>query len=137
MKKIAIAVMAVSLISGLAFAEEFKYTTPIPDGIITPNEVKTSIGTLDFTDGVPSRQTADKVYDFMDTARAADAFLRPLCAHRKNARSEQRCRRIWLSRTFYAFQGRPKRIGGMAMPLRRWRCLPSMLDFSAKTLILT
>ncbi len=30
MKKITIAVMAVSLIGGLAFAEGFKYTTKIP-----------------------------------------------------------------------------------------------------------
>jgi hypothetical protein len=57
-------------------AEKFKYTTSIPEGILTPDKVETSIGTLDFTDGVPSRKTADKVYDFMDTARAADAFLK-------------------------------------------------------------
>ena len=61
-------------------AEKFKYTTPIPEGIITPDKVETSIGTLDFTDGVPSRATADKVYDFMDTSRAADAFLKGMPA---------------------------------------------------------
>ena len=60
--------------------EKFKYTTEIPAGILTPDKVETSIGTLDFTDGVPSRQTADKVYDFMDTARAADAFLKGMPA---------------------------------------------------------
>ena len=48
--------------------------------IVTPDKVETSIGTLDFTDGVPSRETADKVYDFMDTARAADAFLKGMPA---------------------------------------------------------
>ncbi|MHC4320421.1 MAG: DUF1254 domain-containing protein, partial [Planctomycetota bacterium] len=37
-------------------------------------------GTLDFTDGVPSRKTADMVYDFMDTSRAADAFLKGMPA---------------------------------------------------------
>jgi hypothetical protein len=61
-------------------AEQYKYTTEIPEGIITPDKVETSIGTLDFTDGVPSRKTADKVYDFMDTARAADAFLKGMPA---------------------------------------------------------
>ncbi len=61
-------------------AEKFKYTTPIPEGITTPDKVETSIGTLNFTDGVPSRETADKVYDFMDTARAADAFLKGMPA---------------------------------------------------------
>jgi hypothetical protein len=61
-------------------AETFKYTTKIPEGIVTPDKVKTSIGTLKFTDGVPSRETADKAYDFMDTARAADAFLKGMPA---------------------------------------------------------
>ena len=61
--------------AGPVCAEEFKLTTPIPEGITTPDKVETSIGTLDFTDGVPSRETADKVYDFMDTSRAAEAFL--------------------------------------------------------------
>lgn len=61
-------------------AEKSKYTTDIPEGIMTPDKVETSIGTLNFTDGVPSRQTADKAYDFMDTARAADSFLKGMPA---------------------------------------------------------
>ncbi|MGB0257659.1 MAG: hypothetical protein ACPGES_03310, partial [Coraliomargarita sp.] len=66
-------------------ADSFQYTTEIPEGIITPDTVKTSIGTLTFTDGVPSRETADKAYDFMDTARAADAFLKGMPAASVNA----------------------------------------------------
>ncbi|MEL7450592.1 MAG: DUF1254 domain-containing protein [Pseudomonadota bacterium] len=61
-------------------AEKFEYTTPIPEGIMTPDKVETSIGTLTFTDGVPSRDTAERAYDFMDTARAADAFLKGMPA---------------------------------------------------------
>ncbi len=61
-------------------ADSFEYTTEIPEGILTPDTVETSIGTLTFTDGVPSRETADKAYDFMDTARAADAFLKGMPA---------------------------------------------------------
>jgi len=61
-------------------ADRFQYTTAIPDGILTPDTVETSIGTLTFTDGVPSRETAEKAYDFMDTARAADAFLKGMPA---------------------------------------------------------
>ena len=80
MKTIVTAAVAAILIAGPAFAEEFKYTTPIPEGIITPDKVETSIGTLKFTDGVPSRKTADVVYDFMDTSRAADAFLKGMPA---------------------------------------------------------
>ena len=74
-----------ALVVGTATADEtattkYKYTTEIPEGILTPDKVETSIGTLNFTDGVPSRETADKAYDFMDTARAADAFLKGMPA---------------------------------------------------------
>ncbi len=74
------ATTAVLFSAGFVCAKEFKFTTPIPEGITTPDKMKTSIGTLDFTDGVPSRETADKVYDFMDTSRAADAFLKGMPA---------------------------------------------------------
>lgn len=69
-----------SICATSSIAENLKYTTEIPKGILTPDKVETSIGTLNFTDGVPSRETADKVYDFMDTARAADAFLKGMPA---------------------------------------------------------
>ncbi|WP_018969895.1 DUF1254 domain-containing protein [Rubritalea marina] len=71
--------LGVSLSTATA-QDSFKYTTEIPAGIITPDKVETSIGELDFTDGVPSRETAEKAYDFMDTARAADAFLKGMPA---------------------------------------------------------
>ncbi|MEP4076311.1 DUF1254 domain-containing protein [Haloferula sp.] len=76
-----ICLLALSALCTTASAQEkFKYTTEIPEGITTPDKVETSIGELDFTDGVPSRETADKVYDFMDTSRAADAFLKGMPA---------------------------------------------------------
>ena len=76
-----ICLLALGVLCTTASAQEkFKYTTPIPEGIVTPDKVKTSIGELNFTDGVPSRETADKVYDYMDTARAADAFLKGMPA---------------------------------------------------------
>ncbi|TWT55156.1 hypothetical protein Pla22_28100 [Rubripirellula amarantea] len=52
------------------------------DSISTPNEVDTSIGTLKFLDGAPLHETAEKVYDFLDTSRAMDAFLKgqPACS---------------------------------------------------------
>jgi hypothetical protein len=46
------------------------------DSISTPNEVETSMGTLKFLDGAPLPETAEKVYDYLDTARAADAFMK-------------------------------------------------------------
>jgi hypothetical protein len=65
--------IAAVLFVGSAFTEVSK---EVLDSISTPNEVKTSIGTLKFLDGAPYPETAQKVYDYLDTARAADAFLK-------------------------------------------------------------
>ena len=46
------------------------------DSISTPNKVKTSIGTLEFLDGAPLPETSEKVYDYLDTMRGVDAFLK-------------------------------------------------------------
>jgi hypothetical protein len=55
--------------------QRMKMTTPIPAQITTPPQVTTSIGTLQFTDGVPTPDTAQRVYDNLDTIRATEAFL--------------------------------------------------------------
>jgi hypothetical protein len=44
--------------------------------IQTPEKVETSIGTLEFLDGAPTSETADKVYDYLDRMRGVDAFLK-------------------------------------------------------------
>ena len=54
----------------------YSQTTDIPEGITTPDHVETSIGTLDFFDGVPSKNTAENVYDYLDRMRGVDAFLK-------------------------------------------------------------
>ena len=46
------------------------------DSISTPNQVETSIGTLEFLDGAPLPETAERVYDYLDTMRGVDAFLK-------------------------------------------------------------
>jgi len=46
------------------------------NSISTPNQVKTSIGTLKFLDGAPYPETAERVYDYLDTMRGVDAFLK-------------------------------------------------------------
>ncbi len=46
------------------------------DAISTPNRVETSIGTLKYIDGAPFPQTAEKIYDFLDTMRGVDVFLK-------------------------------------------------------------
>ena len=51
-------------------------TTEIPVNITTPDVVETSIGTLNFFDGVPTKDTADLVQEYLDRARGVDAFLK-------------------------------------------------------------
>jgi len=45
---------------------KMKMTTAIPEGIETPNTLQTEIGELNFFDGVPLRDTEQKVYDYID-----------------------------------------------------------------------
>jgi hypothetical protein len=47
----------------------------IPPILITPDRVETRIGPLQFKDGAPSAETAEKVYDTLDFTRALDSYL--------------------------------------------------------------
>ena len=71
------ATLAGLVLAGAASAGSHSYsqTTDIPKSITTPDKVKTTIGTLQFFDGVPSEGTVDKVYDYVDRARAVDVFI--------------------------------------------------------------
>jgi len=51
------------------------YNTPIPAKITTPDRVETSLGTLDFNDGVPTAETAQKLLDNLDLMRGVEVFL--------------------------------------------------------------
>jgi hypothetical protein len=51
------------------------FNNRIPDKILTPDVVQTRIGTLDFVDGVPTAETARKVYDNLDFLRGVEVFL--------------------------------------------------------------
>ena len=54
----------------------YAQTTKIPEGILTPDQVETSIGTLKFFDGAPLPETAELVYDNLDRMRGVDVFLK-------------------------------------------------------------
>ena len=73
MKKMVTTLATVALLAGTVSAEVSK---EVLNSISTPNEVKTSIGTLKFLDGAPYPETAEKVYDYVDTMRGVDAFLK-------------------------------------------------------------
>ena len=52
-------------------------TTETPEGISTPNTLNSSaIGKLNFFDGVPVPETADKVYDYIDLHNAVDVYVK-------------------------------------------------------------
>jgi hypothetical protein len=75
--------LACAIVLGLgacATAEppKMKMTTPIPPGIETPNTLETHLGTLTSFDGVPDKETTQKVYDDLDLRRATEAFLAAL-----------------------------------------------------------
>jgi hypothetical protein len=73
MKKMMIVATLVVICATPVFAEVSREEL---GSISTPNKVETSIGTLKFLDGAPYPETAEKVYDYLDTARAADVFLK-------------------------------------------------------------
>ena len=56
--------------------QTYKMTTEIPAGILTPDQVETSIGTLEYFDGVPTKETSANVYDYLDKMRGVDAFMK-------------------------------------------------------------
>jgi hypothetical protein len=47
----------------------------IPPSLTTPDKVESRIGPLEFKDGVPSKATAEKLYDNLDTTYAFRAFM--------------------------------------------------------------
>jgi hypothetical protein len=50
----------------------------ISPAISTPDKVETRIGTLDFKDGMPSKETIAKIYDNLDFTHAFEAFVNTL-----------------------------------------------------------
>ncbi len=63
------------VILSTASAETYKMTTPIAPGVVVPDKVETSIGTLNLNYGYPDDATTQKVYDNLDASRALQAYL--------------------------------------------------------------
>ncbi|EFO32439.1 putative signal peptide protein [Roseibium sp. TrichSKD4] len=55
-----------------------KMATPIPYGIVTPDNIETQLGDLNFFDGVPDAAIAEKVYNLYDFSQAYQAYLNGL-----------------------------------------------------------
>jgi len=57
-------------------ATKRKYSAKVPAFVMTPDKVETkTLGTLEFFDGMPSPDTARKVYDHLDLTRGVTSFL--------------------------------------------------------------
>ena len=46
-----------------------------PPSITTPDKVESSIGTLQYKDGAPSKETVAKTYDYLDLMHGVEAFV--------------------------------------------------------------
>jgi hypothetical protein len=58
----------------LPFSAAAQAASGMPPAIATPDKLETRIGTLEFTDGVPTAETADRVYDTLLFTRALNAY---------------------------------------------------------------
>lgn len=79
--------LAAALVGVLGFAitgaqaQAPKYSAKVPESVKTPDKVSTELlGDLDFFDGMPSKDTVKKAYDYLDTSRGAEAFLKGIPA---------------------------------------------------------
>jgi hypothetical protein len=73
-----VVVFAVLIVATLGWAKEtpkMKMTTEIPPGITTPDEIHTRLGDLNFFDGVPDKETVEKVYNFLDFQHGFQAYM--------------------------------------------------------------
>jgi hypothetical protein len=53
----------------------YKMTTEVPENVLIPDVVETRLGTLEFFDGVPTAETAAKVWDQLDFQRAVECMI--------------------------------------------------------------
>ena len=51
------------------------FNTPIPSKVLTPDQVDSRIGPLDFVDGVPTADTSARLFDHLDFLRGVEVFL--------------------------------------------------------------
>ena len=79
-KYISIAILLSSLFTPAHAQVPDGYNTPIPASIMTPDEVDTRLGKLEFFDGVPTQETADKVMENLLFLRGIESFLNGLPA---------------------------------------------------------
>ena len=51
------------------------FNNKIPESILTPDTVKTRVGTLEFFDGIPTKESAALLFENLDLNRGVETFL--------------------------------------------------------------
>src|SRR6476469_7488742 len=75
-RKLALSIATfVATLCGAGITATAQSNDGIPPSLVTPDKVETRIGTLDFKDGAPSKETLAKVYDNLDITHAYEAFV--------------------------------------------------------------
>lgn len=72
---LALVLAAALAVPGWAELPTLKMTEITPSQITTPDKVDTSIGELEFYDGIPTKDTISTVYDYVDRARAVEVYI--------------------------------------------------------------
>ena len=68
--------LAVSVCAaGASEPPEMRMTTEIPEGISTPNKVKTRVGNFALKDGIPTPESIDDIYDYLDFHNGVQAYM--------------------------------------------------------------
>ena len=62
-------------LTGPPSSPEFKFSTPMPPGVASPDTVDTRFGALHFFGGFPDAASVDKLYDNLDFQHAVQAYL--------------------------------------------------------------
>ncbi len=71
-----ISIIAAGMVLFTAVAARADVSVETLKSISTPDKVESSIGTLEFTHGVPTKKTVETAYDYLDTMRGVDSFFK-------------------------------------------------------------
>jgi hypothetical protein len=74
MRRTVLATLGPALIALLALPAGAQVSKEALESISTPDKVETWLGTLEFRDGAPRVQTAEKIYDALDFTRALNVY---------------------------------------------------------------
>ena len=75
MRRVLLATLGPALLALLAPPASAQVSEETLQSITTPDKVELSIGTLEYKDGAPSKETVAKAYDYLDLMHGVEAFV--------------------------------------------------------------